>query len=251
MSTAALPPPATPGAAGQHESGQPGSGPHESRLHESAQHESGAHDTRFCDAATLHRSRLGMWIFLCTELMFFGPVFWGYIVERSRAPQAFLQAARLTDVAFGTANTLILLTSSLFMALAVACSNAGRPAAARRNLLITAALGLAFLAIKGLEYRKDWLEHLVPGAHFLAAGVSDQAAAQMFFFIYFFTTLLHALHLIIGIALVTLIARRVGHDTLTPRAAIARRVEMTGLYWHFVDIVWIFLFPVLYLGGRA
>jgi cytochrome c oxidase subunit 3 len=231
MSTAALPPSAAPGAAGNHESG--------------------GRDTRFCDAATLHRSRLGMWVFLCTELMFFGPVFWGYIVERSRAPQAFLQAARLTDITFGTANTLILLTSSLFMALAVACAHAGRPQAARRHLYVTAALGLAFLAIKGLEYRKDWHDHLVPGAHFLASGVSDQAAAQMFFFIYFFTTLLHALHLIIGIVLVTFIARRLARDTVSPRAALARRVEMTGLYWHFVDIVWIFLFPVLYLGGRA
>jgi cytochrome c oxidase subunit 3 len=198
------------------------------------------------DASAQYRARLGMWIFLSTELMFFGPMFWGYIVERNRAPQAFMQAARLTDITLGTANTLILLTSSLFMALAVARAHGARPGTARPYLWITAGLGLAFLAVKGAEYTKDWRDHLVPGAHFLAPGVGDQAAAQMFFFIYFFATLLHALHLLIGIVLAAVMARRIGSTGCS-----ASSVEMTGLYWHFVDIVWIFLFPVLYLGGRA
>jgi cytochrome c oxidase subunit 3 len=221
-----------------------------------------------------HRARLGMWIFLATELMFFGPVFWACLVLRHEAPLAFAQANRLTDIAIGTANTLLLLTSSLAMALAVERTRHGAPhgavAGARRMLALTALLGLAFLVLKGVEYHDDWRRGLVPGPSFHAAGVEDQAAAQRFFFAYFFATLLHALHLAVGIALAGVMAIRLrdavrcrskatgtGDGTVhtgagsKPEGHLVRAVEASGLYWHFVDIVWIFLFPLLYLGGRA
>jgi cytochrome c oxidase subunit 3 len=209
-----------------------------------------------------HRARLGMWIFLATELMFFGPVFWAALVQRHLAPLAFAQASRLTDIGIGTANTLVLLTSSLTMALAVERARHGLADGARRMLALTMLLGAVFLAFKGVEYAHDWQRGLVPGPGFHAQGVADQAGAQLFFFTYFFATLLHALHLSVGIVLACVMARRLathppggsgdgasGSDAFA--ANLRRSVEVTGLYWHFVDIVWIFLFPLLYLGGRA
>jgi len=194
-----------------------------------------------------HQARLGMWVFLATELMFLGPVFVGYVVLRQQFPQAMAEASHLTDVALGTINTLVLLTSSLAMALAVETARLGARTFARRALWLTAALGLVFLAIKGYEYGMDWREHLFPDARFHAKDVRDQAGARMFFFFYFFSTGLHALHLLVGMALTLAMARTLA---ASPAARAARRLELTGLYWHFVDIVWIFLYPMLYLLER-
>ncbi|ARP87504.1 cytochrome c oxidase subunit 3 [Bordetella genomosp. 9] len=197
-----------------------------------------------------HRARVGMWVFLATELMFLGPVFWACLVLRHQAPLAFAQANRLTDIVIGTANTLILLTSSLTMALAVTRARHRAAAGARRMLALTILLGLAFLVLKGVEYHDDWRRGLVPGPGFHAPGVGDQAAAERFFFAYFFATMLHAIHLALGIVLNGVMAARLRMPHDDPDR-MARAVEISGLYWHFVDIVWIFLFPLLYLGGRA
>jgi len=194
------------------------------------------------------RTRLGMWAFLGSEVMFFGPVFFAYLYGRFMWPQAFEAASRGTDLLCGAVNTAVLLTSSLGVAVAHLLADRGAYGRARRVLDAVVLLGLAFLAIKGYEYVQDWREQLVPGPYFHVQGAVNQAGAQLFYFVYFFATALHALHLTAGIALMLhcrrALLRRPGRPTL-------RRLEAAGLYWHFVDIVWIFLFPALYLAGRA
>lgn len=200
------------------------------------------------DTMRAHQSRLGMWIFLATELMFFGPVFLAYAVGRLHMPEAFTAASHHTDVALGTINTVVLLSSSAAVALAVECQRGGALRLARRLMWLTVVLGLCFLAIKGYEYAKDVREGLWPDAAFQAGGVQDAAGGRLFFFLYFFATGLHALHLIIGIGLVLAVSRQAARAAAVP---VLRRLEATGLYWHFVDVVWVFLFPLLYLAGRA
>lgn len=192
---------------------------------------------------------LGMWIFLATELMFFGPLFFGYVYGRTHYPEGFAAASRHTDVMLGTINTALLLTSSLLMAIAVEARKAGATHLAARLLPIVAALGLAFLAIKGIEYRHEWQEHLLPTAGFSFPEQKHADAARIFYFLYFGMTGLHALHLIIGIALMSVFA--LGLSRGARRFASAERIEVAGLYWHFVDVIWIFLYPILYLVGRS
>ncbi len=199
-------------------------------------------------AFTDARARIGMWVFLGSEIMFFGPVFFAYLYGRYEWPQAFSAASRSTDLLYGTVNTAVLLTSSLGVALALLFAEGGARKQARHALDGVVLLGLVFLLIKGYEYVQDWQEQLVPGPSFHLQGAINQAAAQLFYFIYFFSTLLHALHLAIGIGVViycrSCLKRMSGHRAV-------RRLEITGLYWHFVDIIWIFLYPALYLAGRA
>lgn len=187
---------------------------------------------------------LGMWTFLATEVLFFGALIAGYSAYRLIHPEAFVEAARHTKIVLGTANTAILLTSSAFMATAVEANEAGSRRAAILCLAATALLGLLFLVIKGWEYSLEYGEHLVPGLNFDSARYGD--VAQLFFLFYFFATGLHALHLTIGIALVGGLAAR-NASSHPPRSLTVR---MIGLYWHFVDVVWIFLFPLIYLVGR-
>jgi len=203
---------------------------------------------QFDDVEQQHdASTLGMWIFLVTEIMFFGGVFTAYVAYRSAYAGAFAHASNHLNLVLGTVNTAVLITSSLTMALAVHAAQLGH----RRRLLVwlvlTMTLGTTFLVIKGIEYGHKFEEGLVPGPAFTYAG-PDAPQAQLFFSIYFTLTGIHALHMIIGIvvlAVLVLRARegRFGASYYTP-------VELTGLYWHFVDIVWIFLFPLLYLLGR-
>lgn len=191
-------------------------------------------------------ARLGMWVFLASEVLFFGGLFVAYAYGRSHWPEGFAAAGRETHVVLGTVNTALLLTSSAFVALAVhADESGGRRARIPALLALAAALGVAFMAIKGIEYRSEWLEQLVPGARFRLNGTPG---AELFFVLYFLTTGLHALHLTIGIALLGVFAW--GRRRARPWA-LPRRVEVAGLYWHFVDIVWIVLYPLLYLVGRA
>ena len=192
-------------------------------------------------------TELGMWVFLATEIMLFGGLFVGYTAYRQAFPQTFALASRHTDFWLGTINTAVLLTSSLTMALAVAAAKEGKRKAQILLLLATLLLGLAFLGIKGYEYYDDWTKHEIPGLNFHWTE-ADPQRAQLFFLFYFFMTGLHALHLTIGISLVALIAflaLRRGYNT-----AYNTPVEVTGLYWHLVDIVWVFLYPLLYFGGR-
>ena len=190
---------------------------------------------------------LGMWIFLITEIMFFGGVLTTYVVYRSAFPNGFAHASAHLDIVLGTVNTAVLIGSSLTMALAVYAAQVGRRGRLMILLLLTMGLGATFLGIKAYEYAHKFHEGLVPGSHFTYAG-AEAAQAELFFSLYFALTGLHALHMIIGLGVLAVLvveARRgrYGPGYHTP-------VELSGLYWHFVDIVWIFLFPLLYLIGR-
>ena len=190
-------------------------------------------------------STLGMWTFLATEVLFFGGMFLGYLVYRHTYPQAFALASKHTIVLYGTVNTAILLTSSLTMALAVRAAQRNEKAMLVRYLLLTVFFGCCFLGVKGLEYHEDLGEQLWPGPNF-REGLPPQA--QIFWFLYWAMTGLHALHVTVGVVLLSVLARmasrhRFSNDYYTP-------VEIGGLYWHFVDIVWIYLYPLLYLINR-
>jgi len=208
------------------------------------------HAAQFDSAAQQEEAAtLGIWVFLATELMFFGPLFFGYYYGRSHFPDGFAAASRHTEVMLGTINTAVLLTSSMLMAIAGEARKANATRLATRMLLLVAALGIAFLVIKGIEYRHEWQERLFPGAGFFFPEHQHAAAARMFYFLYFGMTGLHALHLTIGIVMVLVFA--LGLSRGARRFANAERIEVAALYWHFVDAVWIFLYPILYLVGRS
>lgn len=191
---------------------------------------------------------LGMWIFLVSEVMLFGGLLTVYLVYRLLYPQAFTAGSSHLDVVLGTVNTAVLLTSSLTMATAVYAAQTGKNRLTRVLLAATALLGLVFLGIKGVEYWQEYQEQLIPGLNFAWEG-TDAAQAELFFALYFIMTGLHAIHLFIGIGLVgvTPLWRRQRPFRSDP----ASLVEMVGLYWHFVDVVWVFLFPLLYLMERG
>lgn len=264
----------------------------------------------------LEAATLGMWVFLATEVLFFGGMFLGYVVYRSAYPAAFAEGSRHLDVVLGTVNTGILLLSSLTMALAVHAVQTNRSHTAVWFLVATAVLGLAFLGIKSYEYEHKFRENLLPGRHFCLSGLLEdsrepkdeltgtiiawdpdqlsiqhdgmvlrhpidpdshvtvdgregelapgQAVAiipaaagrpetiravtprvELFFSFYLAMTGFHALHMVIGICLVAVIAALARRGRFC--SAYFTPVEMTGLYWHFVDVVWVFLFPLLYL----
>jgi cytochrome c oxidase subunit 3 len=188
---------------------------------------------------------LGMWAFLATEVLFFGALVAAYFNYRIWFGSEFIAAARMTKVVFGTINTGVLLTSSACMAMAVTTYEAGGRRTPVLWLLATAALGVAFIVIKSVEYALEWQEHLVPALNFDLA--AHGGVAEIFFVFYFCATGLHALHLLIGIALVSWLAWRIGSGRIDRSGSTTRLI---GLYWHFVDIVWIFLFPLIYLAGR-
>jgi len=191
-------------------------------------------------------STLGMWLFLVTEIMFFGGLFTAYIVYRSLHPEAFMAASHELDLAMGAINTAVLLCSSLTMVLAVDAASKGSRKALVLFLILTILLGAVFLGIKGVEYHEKFINHHVPGPSFHFDG-PEPANAQLFFSLYFAMTGLHALHMIIGIVLLGILAVRAQAGRFS--AQYYTPIDMTGLYWHFVDIVWIFLFPLLYLLG--
>jgi cytochrome c oxidase subunit 3 len=210
-------------------------------------HASVAH--QFDDRAQQHESAsLGMWAFLATEVMFFGGLFMAYIAYRYGYPDAFATASRRLDETLGGVNTAVLLTSSLTMALAVHAAQAGRRKALVVFLLVTLLLGAVFMGIKGLEYYNEYEEGLIPAFNFTYNG-ADAQKVQLFFVLYFLMTGLHAIHLTIGIVVVLVVALLAWRGRFSPEYATP--VEITGLYWHFVDIVWVFLFPLLYLIART
>jgi cytochrome c oxidase subunit III len=191
---------------------------------------------------------IGMWAFLVTEVMFFGGVFAAYAVMHALDPLAFGEASRKLNVVLGATNTAVLICSSLTMAFAVRSAQLNRRKSLVVYLVATIILGGAFLGIKAIEYSHKIHEHLIPGAGFTFEG-PHFGGAQIFFSFYFAMTGLHALHMIIGIGLMMwLIVKtkrgRFSEEYYSP-------VENVGLYWHFVDIVWVFLFPLLYLISRA
>jgi cytochrome c oxidase subunit 3 len=190
---------------------------------------------------------LGMWVFLATEILFFGGLFTTYLVYRRWYPEAFAAGSRQLLIWAGTTNTAVLITSSLTMALAVQAAQTGQRRALMVFLVLTMALGCVFLGIKGFEYYTEYVERHVPGSRFSFEAQYAQNA-QLFFSLYFMMTGLHALHMIIGLGIMTWMFRWAWNGTITREYATP--IEISGLYWHFVDIIWIFLFPLLYLIGR-
>jgi len=211
---------------------------------------------------------LGMWVFLVTEIMFFGGMFLAYTLYRYKYPEAFAAASNHLDWKLGGVNTVVLIVSSFTMAMAVFSTQVGK----RRNtiifLVLTLVLGLTFLGIKAVEYKAKYDDRLIPGQLIpgrrfnpavaqhgetdphklhLAEGVSVRHV-EMFYWIYFIMTGMHALHMIIGAGILIIILIMAWRGKFSPEYHAP--VEIFGLYWHFVDIIWIFLFPLLYLLGR-
>jgi cytochrome c oxidase subunit 3 len=194
----------------------------------------------------LEASTFGMWVFLVTEIMFFGGMFMAYILYRILYPEAWVLGSNHLDVALGALNTGVLICSSLTMALAVRSAQVSSRKGQIVNLVLTILLGSTFLVVKYFEYAEKFEHHLVPGPHFDMT-LPQAAQQQLFFSIYFMMTGIHAAHMVVGIVLMAVILvmamrNRFSAEYYTP-------VEVSGLYWHFVDIVWIFLFPLLYLLG--
>src|SRR5215471_11532767 len=222
-------------------------------------------------------STFGMWVFLLTEIMMFGGIFVAYMIYRIKYYDAFVAGSSSINVVWGFINTLVLIISSLTMALAVSAAQRGVVRAQQIFIVLTMILGLVFLGVKAIEYTKKYEEHHIPGGIFgtfdpinnydptgkeknirdelVERGTTPEAAVQVanqtviFFSFYFAMTGLHALHMIIGLILMTWLLMRVSRREFGP--AYYTPVELGGLYWHFVDIVWIYLFPLLYLINRT
>jgi cytochrome c oxidase subunit III len=230
----------TPAAAG-HASGHGEHGAHHPRL----QHHFHSMDQQ------LEASTLGMWVFLVTEVMFFGGLFMCYILYRYWYPDAWVAGSNHLDVVLGALNTAVLIFSSLTMALAVRSAQVGSWTGQVVNLVLTIVLGSTFLVVKYFEYAAKFRTGpgheqgtLVPGPTF---DPTLPKAEQLFFSLYFIMTGIHAAHMVVGIGIMLVMLAwawkgRFGPEYYAP-------VEVSGLYWHFVDIVWIFLFPLLYLLG--
>ncbi len=190
---------------------------------------------------------LGMWVFLITEILFFGGLFMAYLLYRSWYPDAFAAASHEMIVWAGTVNTAVLITSSLTVVLGVNAARLGQNRTLALLLVLTILLGFVFLGIKAFEYYSEYLEHHVPGSGFQFEAEFARHA-QIFFSLYFVMTGLHALHMIVGIGIMSWMLYWTVTGVITPE--YSSPIEVSGLYWHFVDIVWIFLFPLLYLIGR-
>ncbi len=194
---------------------------------------------------------LGMWVFLVTEVLFFGGMFMTYTLNRSTYPVIFAEASKSIRLSLGAVNTVVLIGSSLTMAMAVWASQAGKKKLIPIFIILTLVLGTVFLGIKAVEYHDKYVEHHIPGLNFnfeKGADVATNAHAQLFFSLYFAMTGLHALHMVIGAGLLLWLLKESLRGRFTPQYNTP--VELVGLYWHFVDIVWIFLFPLLYLIDR-
>jgi cytochrome c oxidase subunit 3 len=190
----------------------------------------------------------GMWIFLATEMLFFGVLFASYTVLRVLHPAGFAEASRHTDLLLGSGETAALLTSSITIVIALRALKLGQRGVATLFLLLTAALGTGFLVIHGFEYHSEWEEHLVPGIRFLQFGPHAHAV-ELFYCLSYLLTGWHSIHLIIAVSVVLVLAFRVWHGAFGPDHFTT--LELAALYWHLVDIIWMFIFPLLYLIGRA
>jgi len=200
---------------------------------------------------------LGMWIFLATEVMFFGGLFCAYLIYRLKYFAEFSAASKTLALSLGATNTAVLICSSLTVVLAVYAAQHAKRSMLLGNLILTIILGFVFLGIKAVEYNEKFEKHHVPGPSFQFSEVNipghpgqyaNPTHAQIFFALYFVMTGLHALHMIIGIGIFAWLLTAAWKGRFTPEYNTP--VEMGGLYWHFVDIVWIYLFPLLYLIDR-
>ena len=203
------------------------------------------HAHQFDDSVQQHEaSWLGMWVFLGTEVMFFGGMFLGYTFYRTAYPQGFAAASNHLDIWLGTINTAVLICSSFTMALAVRAGQIGQNRLVKIFLCLTIVLGIVFLGIKFTEYYQKFEEHLVPGWDFRFEGALV-SSAEIFFSFYFAMTGMHAVHMIIGISLLTVLIVKATRGRFS--ASYNTPVELVGLYWHFVDLVWILVFTFVYL----
>jgi len=210
--------------------------------------------------ATVEQQRdsatLGMWLFLGTEIMFFGGMFCAYLIYRIWYYNEFAAGSRSLDIYLGTTNTIVLICSSLTVALSVRAAQLGKRGLVIILLILTLIFGLAFLGIKGVEWYDKYKEHHIPGSSFDAGDLVreypqlhiDQSHEQIYFSLYFAMTGLHALHMIIGVGIFVYLLYHTWKGLYTP--AYNTPIEIGGLYWHFVDIIWIYLFPLLYLIDR-
>lgn len=189
---------------------------------------------------------VGMWVFLVTEVMFFGGLFAAYIVYRGLYAEGFVEAHELLSVFWGGVNTAVLLTSSLTMALAVRAAMLKNWRTQFWFLCITVLCALGFMAIKAVEYTEKFRHHVVPGPNFDATQF-EHPGTQIFFALYFAMTGLHGIHVLVGIIVISILIVRTWVNRNKDMDYMP--IEMTGLYWHFVDLVWIFLYPLLYLIG--
>lgn len=194
-------------------------------------------------------AQLGMWAFLVNETMFFGALIFTYFICRMSYPHEFAVAAKDAVLWCGSVNLAILLTSSLTMVLAINAGAQGERRAMKRWLVATAALGCAFLLIKGYEYYLDFQDRVVPVVNFVAKP-GEGNAGELFWVFYWVATGLHAIHLTVGIGLVLyMLLWRIRRGEITP--AYYAPLEVVGIYWSFVDTVWLFLYPCIYLVGRS
>lgn len=189
----------------------------------------------------------GMWVFLVTEIMFFGGLFCAYLMYRVQFPEAFIHGSHHLDIKLGGFNTVVLIGSSLTMAMAVHSARINKSKMVAFWMLATMLLGCVFLGVKVIEYTEKWHHGLVP-FNFFYREAGDWPQQRIFFSLYFAMTGLHATHMIIGLGIMSYIVKEALQGSYTARWYTP--VEITGLYWHFVDLVWIFLFPLLYLIGR-
>ncbi len=200
---------------------------------------------------------LGMWLFLVTEIMFFGGMFCAYLVYRLAHFNAFAAGSQQLSIKLGAINTAVLLVSSLTVVLAVKAAETGNRKQLVAYLVITVMLGLVFLGIKADEYAEKFERHHVPGPSFQFTDKFDDGArqipvnpkeAELYFSLYFAMTGMHALHMIIGCGLFSVLAVLAWKGHYSP--GYYTPIENAGLYWHLVDIIWIYLFPLLYLISR-
>ena len=185
----------------------------------------------------------GLWIFLASEILLFAGFFFGLAIYRHLHPAAFTEAAQHTNLLYGAINTLLLLTSSFAMSVAGRALEAERRSLAEAAIWATLALGIGFLCVKGLEYREDLTEHLWPGAGFDLKG----GPTRIFFAFYWCMTFIHSCHLMIGLGFISRLGWMARRRLLV---ANSDSVEVTSLYWHLVDVVWVFVFTSLYLVGK-
>jgi cytochrome c oxidase subunit 3 len=209
-----------------------------SHAHSHVQHHFVDSDQQFDSA------KLGMWVFLVTEILFFGGLFVAYIVYRAWNPELFTMAATQLDTVMGGINTLVLIGSSLTMALAIRAAQTNEARKSMIYLMSTVALAFVFMIIKYFEYTHKFDMGIFPGEYYTFTGI-DHPRAHIFFSIYYMMTGLHGIHVIIGIGIITWLIIKTKNGAFN--SEYYTPVEITGLYWHLVDIVWIFLFPLLYL----
>ena len=194
-------------------------------------------------------SSLGIWTFLSTEILFFGGLFLSYSVYRVNYPEGFAEGSRHLYFWIGTTNTFVLLTSSLFMALAVHSIQDGNQKKLRRFLVLTFLFGAAFLGLKLVEYYLDASDHLVPGLNFDPSKYAHPHHVELFLFLYFALTGLHAVHMTLGLSALSYLYVKARRESFSE--SYHTPVKIVGLYWHFVDVVWVFLYPMLYLIGKS